>query len=201
MYTKLKSNEVVKDVAESEECKVLKIFGDEERTKMDRDLGESEECKVLNSLGGKVVLENEDILEMGSVVDMYEEVQVPFVKRELSGNVVSPDKTLMVTSCFPEKEEGMKEKNKVSVQLQRKDFLVSPSVSPLQLENCGQLISDSLEDEVKFNDERLKEEDKCGDYISATQSGGGAKSSRSKKQLAKAAGSRQSTLQLSLPSR
>ena len=78
--------------------------------------------------------------------------------------------------------------------------MVSPSVSPLQLKNCDQLISDSLEDEVKFNDERLKEEDKCGGYISATQSGGGAKS-RSKKQPAKAAGSRQSTLQLSLPSR
>ena len=78
--------------------------------------------------------------------------------------------------------------------------MVSPSVSPLQLENCDQLILDSLEDEVKFNDERLKEEDKCGGYISATQSGGGAKS-RSKKQPAKAAGSRQSTLQLSSPSR
>ena len=36
-YTKLKSNEVVKDTVESEKCKVLKIFGDEERSKIDRD--------------------------------------------------------------------------------------------------------------------------------------------------------------------
>ena len=137
LYTKSKSNKVVKDVAESEECKGLKIFGDEERSKIDMDLGESEDCKVLNSLGGKVGLENEDILGSGSVVDMYEEVQVPFVKREVSGNVVSPDKTSMVTSFFPEKEEGMKEKNRVSVHMQSKDlFLVSPSISPFQLENC-----------------------------------------------------------------
>ena len=102
---------------------------------------------------------------------------------------------------FPEKEEGVGEKNKVSVQMQSKDlFLVSSSISPFQLENCEQVILDSLKDEVKFNDERLKEEDTCGGYISATQSGGGAKS-RSKKQPAKAAGRRQSTLQLSLPSR
>ena len=122
LNTKWKSNEVVQDVAESEECKDLKIFRDEESSNIDRELGEDEDCKVLNSLGGKVGFENEDILGSGSVVDMYEEVQVPFVKREVSGNVVSPDKTLMVTSCFPEKEEGMKEKNKVSVQLQSKDF-------------------------------------------------------------------------------
>ena len=122
LNTKWKSNKVVKDVAESEECKDLKIFRDEERSKIDRELGENEDCKVLNSLGGKVGLENEDILGSGSVVDMYEEVQVPFVKREVLGNVVSPDKTLMVRSFFPEKEEGMKEKNKVSVQMQSKDF-------------------------------------------------------------------------------
>ena len=59
--------------------------------------------------------------------------------------------------------------------MQSKDlFLVSPSISPFQLENRDQVISDSLEDEVKFNDERLKEEDKCRGFISATQSGDGA---------------------------
>ena len=106
LYTKSKSIEVLNDVAESEECKGLKIFGDEERSKIDMDLGESEDCKVLNSLGGKVGLEAEDILGSGSVVDMYEEVQVPFVKREVSGNVVSPDKTLMVTSFFLKKKRA-----------------------------------------------------------------------------------------------
>ena len=30
----------------------------------------------------KVVLKNKDILETASVLDMYEEVQVPFIKRE-----------------------------------------------------------------------------------------------------------------------
>ena len=106
LYTKSKSIEVLNDVAESEECKGLKIFGDEERSKIDMDLGESEDCKVLNSLGGEVGLEAEDILGSGSVVDMYEEVQVPFVKREVSGNVVSPDKTLMVRSFFLKKKRA-----------------------------------------------------------------------------------------------
>ena len=101
MYTKLKSNKVVKDAVESEECNV-------KRTEMvrDRDVVESKDCKVLNSLGGKLVLENKDILETGSVVDMYEEVQVPFVKREVLGNVVSPDKTLMVRSFFLKKKRA-----------------------------------------------------------------------------------------------
>ena len=112
LYTKSKSIEVLNDVAESEERKGLKIFGDEERSKIDMDLGESEDCKVLNSLGGKVGLENEDILGSGSVVDMYEEVQVPFVKREVLGNIVSPDKTLMLSRFSSEKEAGVNKKIK-----------------------------------------------------------------------------------------
>ena len=52
----------------------------------------------------------------------------------------------------------MKEKNKVSVQMQSKKLiLVSLSSSPFQLENCDKVIWDSLEDKVKYNDERLKE--------------------------------------------